>query len=219
LAGENKPTVATVGYLFEKAMNELGIELPDVSAQPIKVLKDYYLVQSSDFLELATTALRQNSALLIRRIFCIRARVDLASGWHLVTAPAQWEQLLDEGPPRTIYSVVLDHELPRRGCADSQFQKEALDHFNRLGDLMVALRPQNNTEVSLHSFEWMGKGWTAKGAELGLQATREEIRQFFEQHRDLPCAIGRDIFVWQRDIRTVTAYTPDRDGVIRSGMY
>ena len=40
-----------------------------------------------------------------------------------------------------------------------------------------------------------------------------------KNYQESQVGIGRNLFVWDEDIKEITAYIPDEDGVVRSGAY
>lgn len=221
LASENDSTMVKCSYLFEAAMKELGIEAP-VTTNTKDKLHENLSVLSKQFLEPVRQAFEHNNELLVFRRFAYTAGWD--NRWYLIKTWEQWEDLLKEKNPvlksveKTAYSVALDRELPIRGRISPELIHEGLQLFDHNGDLIVAKTFQTSQELTFTSFEWRG-GRTGQFAEMDLQIRKDEIRQYFEANLGEQVAMGRDFMIWQDEIKWITAYMPDKDGIVKPGAY
>lgn len=221
LAVENDATMAECGPLFEAAIKELGIEGPKTIAAKDEF--PYHLSASSaQFLGSVKQAFERNNELLVYRMFAYTA--GAGNRWYLIKTLGQWEEFLKEENPvlqsaeKTAYTVLLDCELPIRGVVSPEIIEEGLRLFNHYGDLVIAKFVPDSLELALAFFEWYG-GRTGQLAEKELQTKKEEIRSYLETNVGEEIAMGRDFMIWQDEIRWITAYMPDKDGVVRPGAY
>jgi hypothetical protein len=217
LALQSEPVMAEAGPLFEAAMGELGVKLPEKSSRAGVEHTGPLSIDSADFLEPVHAAFERYGEMLVLRRLAYTAGAD--AGWYLVKRVEQWQELLDGGRRKTAYTVILEPELPIRGIAGDELLGEVTCLFDRLGDVMIAVLSPDSAEIGLRSVEWRTKGWKTKDAEKGLQDSEERILQLFERHKGARVAVGRDLDVWDEDIVQITGYIPDEDGVARPGAY
>ena len=217
LAGESEPVGAEVNPLFESAMNQLGIKLPIQANQSEEERSQPLSAYDPKFTKMVHEVLQKNGDALVFQRFAYTAGAN--AGWYLIKSVEQWQELLDSGKTKTAFTLILDPIFSLRGVATPQLKDEALALFDRLGDLMMAVLPSEDTYISLQSTEWTTNGWKTQDAERAWVKAKNKVVQFFENYQESQVGIGRNLFVWDEDIKEITAYIPDEDGVVRSGAY
>ncbi|MEM9778198.1 MAG: hypothetical protein AAF902_26715, partial [Chloroflexota bacterium] len=206
---------------IQAAKIELAIELDRAKEQTHslshKVPKGPSSALSQDFTEGAKQILERFGQLIMLRRYAYMG--GGGGSWHLVTHFSEWAKLLDEGRPRTAYTIILENELSVLGKINSDFLDQTLKIFDKWGDLMIAKILDDDSMISLHPFEWKMTGHSHQDADESLQQARNRVVEFFDKHRGARVAVGRNIWIWEDEIYEKTAYYPDADGSVRTGAY